>query len=133
MAEYEFRLRFNLANAYRIGSDAEELELFALPTGERFRLRTAVVGTPIKDHARAAILGGAYASGDQARAAAERAKVALLYWASRSDSVSTSATVASEASQLKRVWRCYESSSGVRFGMTSTGSMSTNETRALGS
>jgi len=81
MAEYEFRLRFNLANAYRIGSDAEELELLALPTGERFRLRAAVLGTPIKDHARAAILGGAYASGDEARAAAERAKVALLYWA----------------------------------------------------
>ncbi|MBZ5561381.1 MAG: hypothetical protein LAP13_03065 [Acidobacteriia bacterium] len=81
MAEYEFRLRFNLANAYRIGSDAEELELLCVPTGERFRLRTAVSGMPIKDHARAAILAGPYASCDEARAAAERAKVALLYWA----------------------------------------------------
>lgn len=81
MAEYEFRLRFNLADAYRIGSDAEELELLTLPTGERFRLRTAVRGKPIKDHARAAVLAGPYASDDEARAAAERAKLALLYWA----------------------------------------------------
>jgi len=81
MPDYEFRLRFNLANAYRIASDVEELELLILATGERFRLRTAVSGTPIKNHARAAVLGGPFNSQDQARLAAERAKLALLYWA----------------------------------------------------
>jgi hypothetical protein len=81
MATYDFRLRFNLSESYRIGSAAEEFELLALQTGERIRLRTAVSGAQIRDHARVAVLGGPYGTKDQARAAAERSKRALLYWA----------------------------------------------------
>ena len=81
MPLYDFRLRFNFPEAYRINSDVEELELLVLPHGERIRLRSDASGTPIKDHARAAVLGGPYASEYQARDAAEKSKRALLYWA----------------------------------------------------
>jgi len=81
MPLYDFRLRFNFPEAYRIGSDVEQLELLVLPHGERIRLCSDVIGTPIKDHARAAIIGGPYASEYQARTAAEKSKRALLYWA----------------------------------------------------
>jgi hypothetical protein len=81
MPEYEFRLRFNLADAYRIGADTQEVDLLTLPAGIQLRLRTAVAGTPIKDHPRASVRGGPYPSADEARTAAENAKQALLYWA----------------------------------------------------
>jgi len=81
MPLYDFRLRFNFPEAYRINSDAEEIELLVLPSGERIRLRSGAIGTSIKDHNQAAVLGGPYASKDQARAAAEKSKRALLYWA----------------------------------------------------
>ena len=81
MPLYNFRLRFNFAEGYRIDSDAEEIELLISPLGERIRLRSGAIGTPIKDHNQAAVLGGPYTSKDQARAAAEKSKRALLYWA----------------------------------------------------
>jgi hypothetical protein len=81
MATYDFRLRFNLSESYRIDSDAEELELLALRTGERIKLHSTVLGKPIKDCTAAVVLGGQYGSEDQAREAAERSKRALLYWA----------------------------------------------------
>jgi hypothetical protein len=81
MPLYDFRLRFNFPEAYRIGSDVEQLELLVLPHGEHIRLCSDAIGTPIKDHARAAVIGGPYASKHQARTAAEKSKRALLYWA----------------------------------------------------
>ena len=81
MPLYDFRLRFNFPEAYRIDSDVEEIELLVLPLGERVRLHSGAIGTPIKDHNRAAVLGGPFTSEDQARAAAEKSKRALLYWA----------------------------------------------------
>ena len=78
---YNFRLRFNFAEGYRINSDVEEIELLVSPLGERIRLRSGAIGTPIKDHNQAAVLGEPYTSKDQARAAAEKSKRALLYWA----------------------------------------------------
>ena len=81
MPLYNFRLRFNFPEAYRIDSDAEEIELLVLPSGERIRLCSGDIETPIKDHNEAAVLGGPYASKYQARAAAEKSKRALLYWA----------------------------------------------------
>jgi hypothetical protein len=81
MPLYDFRLRFNLSEAHRIDSDVEEIELLVLPLGERIRLRSGAIGTPIKNHNRAVILGGPFASEDQARDAAEKCKRALLYWA----------------------------------------------------
>jgi hypothetical protein len=81
MALYDFRLRFNFPEAYRINSDVEEIELLVLPLGERIRMRSGTIGTPIKDCDQVAILGGPFASEDQARDAAEKSKRALLYWA----------------------------------------------------
>ena len=81
MALCDFRLRFNFPEAYRINSEKEMLELLVLKAGERIRLCSDVIGTPIKEHARAAVLGGPYASEGQARDAAEKSKRALLYWA----------------------------------------------------
>jgi hypothetical protein len=81
MAFYNFRLRFNFPEAYRINSDLEKIELLALPSGESIKLISNAIGTPIKDHASAAVIGKSYASEDQARAAAEKTKRALLYWA----------------------------------------------------
>jgi hypothetical protein len=81
MVEYGFRLRFELNPTTRINSEAEELEVLRLPSGERFRLRTGASGSPIKDHPRAALLGAPYRSSEEAKRAAENAKTALLYWA----------------------------------------------------
>ena len=81
MPLYDFRLRFNFAEGYRIDSDVEEIELLVLPLGERIRLRSGAIGTPIKDHNQAAVLGGPFASEDQAKDSAEKTKRALLYWA----------------------------------------------------
>ena len=81
MPLYDFRLRFNFPEAYRINSDVEEIELPVLPLGEHIRLRSGAIGTLIKGHNQAAVLGGPYTSKDQARAAAEKSKRALLYWA----------------------------------------------------
>jgi len=81
MPLYDFRLRFNFPEAYGINSDVEEIELLVSPLGERIRLRSGASGTPIKDHNRAAVLGGPFASEDHARAAAEKSKRVLLYWA----------------------------------------------------
>jgi hypothetical protein len=81
MPLYDFRLRFNFSEAYRIDSDVEEIELLVLPLGERIRMRSGAIGTPIKDHAQVAVLGGPFASEGQARDAAEKTKRVLLYWA----------------------------------------------------
>jgi len=81
MPLYDFRLRFNLAEGYRIDSDVEKIELLVLPLGEGIRMRSGAFGTPIKDHAQVAVLGGPFTSEDQARDAAEKSKRALLYWA----------------------------------------------------
>lgn len=81
MPLYNFRLRFNFSEAYRIGSDLDQLELLVLPHGEKITLRSGANETPIKDHARVAIIGGPYNSEHLARTAAEKSKLALLYWA----------------------------------------------------
>ena len=70
MQLHDFRLRFNFPEAYRIYSDVEEIELLVLPLGERIRMRSGAIGKPIKDRAQVAVLGGPFASEDQARGAA---------------------------------------------------------------
>lgn len=53
-------------------------------TGATIRLRSGARGSPIKDHSRAALIGGPYPSVAEAEAVAGRAKRALLIWAVRS-------------------------------------------------
>jgi len=81
MPLYDFRLRLNFPEAYRINSEAVEIELLVLPHGERIRMRSGARETPIKDRAQVAVLGGPFPSKDQAIAAAEKSKRALLCWA----------------------------------------------------
>jgi hypothetical protein len=81
MLLYDFSLRFNFPEAYRINSDVEEIELLALPLGERSRMRSGAIRTPIRDRAQVAVLGGPFTSEGEARDAAEKSKRALLYWA----------------------------------------------------
>jgi len=81
MPSYDFRLQFDFAKGYRIDSDADRIELLKFPSGERITLDSYHIGTPIKGHSRAAISGGQFASKEAARTAAERSKLALLYWA----------------------------------------------------
>jgi hypothetical protein len=81
MPLYDFRLRFNLADGYRIGSDVAEIELLVLPSGERIRMISGDAETPLKNCTQVAVLGKSFASENQARDAAEKSKHALLYWA----------------------------------------------------
>lgn len=81
MPQFDFRLRFNLPESYRIASDAEELELLVTPAGQRIYLKSGATNTAIKEHARAAVRGGSFESEQEARNAAQRSKRALLFWA----------------------------------------------------
>jgi hypothetical protein len=81
MPKFDFRLRFNLPESYRIASDAEELDLIVDSIGHRIYLKSGATNTPIKDHARAAVRGGPFESEQEAYDAAERSKRALLFWA----------------------------------------------------
>ena len=81
MPLYDFRLRFNFPESYRIGSDAEEIELLVLPLGQRIRIRSGAPGTPMKDHPQVTIFGESFPTEKQARDAAEKTKRTLLHWA----------------------------------------------------
>jgi hypothetical protein len=81
MQKFDFRLRFNLPESYRIASDVEELELLVTHSGQKIYLHSAVAGTAIKEHTRAAVRGGPFESEQEARNAAERSKRSLLFWA----------------------------------------------------
>jgi len=80
MPLFDFRIRFNLPEAYRINSEADKIELLALSPGERISLVSGSSAAPIKKHNHAAVVGKSFTSEDEARNAAERAKRALLYW-----------------------------------------------------
>jgi hypothetical protein len=80
MPLYDFRLRFNFAEAYRINSEAEKIELLELTSGEHIILTSGLSGAPIKEQNRVAVLGKLFKSEAEAREAAERCKRAFLYW-----------------------------------------------------
>jgi hypothetical protein len=86
MARYSFRLSFKLPAGDHINFDGEELELLITPDGQRIRVRSGRSGAPIKASEEAAILGGDYASPEDARASGGRAREALLVWAVESRS-----------------------------------------------
>jgi len=81
MPLYDFRLRFNFAEAYCINSEAEKIELLELTSGEHIILTSGLSGAPIKEQNRVAVLGKLFKSEAEAREAAERCKRAFLYWA----------------------------------------------------
>jgi hypothetical protein len=81
MGPFEFRLRFHLLEGDHIKDEAEELLILKDAKGSQLRLKSGESGVSIKDRSRAALLGGPYDSEEEARAAAEQAKRALLIWA----------------------------------------------------
>lgn len=81
---YDFRLRFNFAEGYRINSEEEKFEILTQPSGEHITLKSNATGKPIKDCTEVAIIGKSYTSENQAREAAEKSKRSLLYWATES-------------------------------------------------
>lgn len=83
MPQYDFRLEFCLSGRDCINADAEELPVLNDSGEVTIRLRSGARGSPIKDHSRAALIGGPYPSAADAHSAAERAKRALLLWAVR--------------------------------------------------
>lgn len=83
MPQYDFRLEFRLPGHDHINADVEELSVLNDSGEVTIRLRSGARGSPIKDHSRAALIGGPYPSAADAQIAAERAKRALLLWAVR--------------------------------------------------
>ena len=80
MPGFDYRLSFKLPQRDHINFDGEDLEILRT-TVARVRLRSGARGTPVKAHSQGAILGGSYASHEEARTAADRAREALLVWA----------------------------------------------------
>jgi hypothetical protein len=83
MPGYDFRIRFHFSGGNHINSEAENLLVLQASGGATISLRSGALGTPIKDHSRASLIGGPYPSAADAQAAAERTKRALLFWAVR--------------------------------------------------
>jgi hypothetical protein len=81
MANYEFRLRFNMLKGDHINSDLEKLELLETPEGQEIRLRVNARDSPIKASSEIAIVGGLYKSPQDARQAAILVRTAVASWA----------------------------------------------------
>lgn len=80
MPKFEFRIRFNLHETFRVGHNAREMLLFEDPQGRKHFLKSAQPGR-IKDCSHLAITGGPYDSENEARKVGERARNAILMWA----------------------------------------------------
>lgn len=78
---YDFRLRFNFPDQYRIQSEDSELELFTSIHDKNIKLFSGNPSIPIKECARLAIIGEQYSTKVEAMLAAEKSKQALLIWA----------------------------------------------------
>ncbi len=81
MSEYNFRVRFNLANGLRINSDESKIELGNHPSGVTLFLVSGQTGVPIKECPRVAVTGKGFDTIEEAQLAAENCKRTLLYWA----------------------------------------------------
>jgi hypothetical protein len=81
MPLYDFRLRFNFSGAYHINSEADKIKLLDLSPGEHITLVSGSSGAPISKQNKVAVIGKSFTSKSQAKAAAEKCKRALLYWA----------------------------------------------------
>ncbi len=80
MSLFNFRVRFNLPNGFRINAEEEKLPLVELPSGVEIVLATGQSGTPIKECSRAVVTGRGFETAEEARAVAEKVKSILLFW-----------------------------------------------------
>jgi len=81
MTMYNFRLRFKIAESYRVKCDLESVQLIGSSKPERIRLVSGEKGSPINEGIDLAIIGGPYSSDNKASIAAFKSKRALLHWA----------------------------------------------------
>lgn len=81
MAEYNYRVRFDLPKGDHFRSDEDELLVLRLPDGKEVRLRSGAIGSPLSQHSTASIVCGPFGSDHEAQAGAELARDALLLWA----------------------------------------------------
>lgn len=83
MTHFRFRLRFHIRDGDTIGLDAEEVVLASLPDRVTIKIKSGEKGTAIRNHSRAALVGGPFQTEDQAIEGAARTRNALLVWAVR--------------------------------------------------
>lgn len=81
MKTYQFRLRFNMPKGDHLSTELEELELLRTEDGQTMRLRAGSRGTPIRASSEIAILGGPYASEQEATRAGAYAREGVVIWA----------------------------------------------------
>jgi hypothetical protein len=81
MPSFNFRLRFNLPETFRIQADESALTLMTLSSGQEVVLKSGGRNAPIKDFPRAAVVGRGFASEAAAREARgeSEASTSLLY------------------------------------------------------
>ncbi len=80
MSQFNFRVRFNLPNGFRINAEEEKLHLVQLPSGVELILTTGQTGVPIKECSRAVVTGKGFETAEEAQAVAEKVKRVLLFW-----------------------------------------------------
>jgi len=80
MSEFNFRVRFNLPDGFRINSEEEKIELICLDSGIKLTLASGQTGVPIKECPRSVVTGKGFGTFEDAQAIAEKVKRVLLFW-----------------------------------------------------
>lgn len=80
MSLYNFRLRFNFPQEYRINSEESNILLIELSPTKKITLVSGKSKEPIMNNDRIAIVGKSFSSQVEARDVAEKCKRAVLYW-----------------------------------------------------
>ena len=80
MSKFNFRVRVNFPNGFRINSEEEKIELVRLDSGINLTFATGQTGVPIKECPRAVITGNGFCTFEDAQAIAEKVKQVLLVW-----------------------------------------------------
>lgn len=80
--EFEFRLRFHLEDTVHVNSALREFEVLKFDESPILRVKGSN-GRSISESNRLAIIGGPYATEQEATKAAYQARTALLIWATK--------------------------------------------------
>lgn len=80
--KYEFRIRFHLQDVAHLKSRFKELTLLKESSGVRIRIK-GEIGVAIENSKRLAVIGGPFATINEAAEAANRTRISLLIWAAK--------------------------------------------------
>ncbi len=80
--KFEFRIRFHLEETTHVNSDLVEFEILKLDNGPTLKIKGGY-GKTISESNRLTIIGGPYATEQEATIAAYQARTALLIWATK--------------------------------------------------